>query len=939
MSSRKLDKFGGLLPAWEAHLIPDGQATEASNAYVFSGALTGWRTPKLLRQLTNSAAKFAYRLPTVTKGVAAAYFIILANPLVGDTVTLGDVTYTWTAAITSGTPQFYVLIGATALQSLQNLFNAWTFDQGTGVNQGVSYSNNTEANSAIATPDEVPGDNNAILGTVYGNGIRVIAPDYGAAFNATAVAESTGGSRTIWLADLGSITHTTTTFQGGVNPSFDPTITSSSQYLEFLDPDTTVVKSQVVNDAFERYYFSSPSVLPEYNTRKRINAGQSPFYLGIPPPACAPVVSVSGGGNTGQLGVTKSLVALNTAGNSNTVYLFPVVPTGAISAIDVSWVPGVTDTALQWQAAIYNDLGNGVTPTSPGLLLAVSPVFIGVTQGTTAVGSFTNPPPMNQSQVYWIGVFFGKTTQVLSGDSAGGLVSFTSTFSNGLPPVAPAVGKVAQNFNMWLDFETSDILEARAYVYTWISAYGEESAPSPFTLITGWSNATWTIGLFSPPSDDLGTIRNLAVVRVYRTVTGTSGLTTYYAVADISLGSTDPDAQAFVANDTGCLPQSATFSDTTPDNVVAINNQLQSTNFFPPPEDLVGMVSMPNGVVAAWKNNEVWFCEPYFPHAWPPGNVLSVEFPIVGLGVTSGAVVACTSSNAYVISGPSPGNMSLLKCPNPQPCTSRGSVLGLDSGVYYISPNGLIQVPSTGQLQNLTQTWIKKEDWAQLVPLKNTRAIALASTYFCWGTTNGSDVSVAQTGFNVEVDTDTTSFTIWPQAGGHRIGFMPMSSPLGFNIDNLYIDPYTGNGVLIMNGGIYWYDFTDQAPAIQAFRWKSKKYQEPMRKNYSALRTFFTVPPNTPAQAPNANIQPPYDASWNALQNGQWGIVKVYADPDDGTHSGNMVLVMARELRKNGQIMRIPDGFKAENWQVEVLGRVSISNIQIATSVQELGDV
>jgi hypothetical protein len=48
---------------------------------------------------------------------------------------------------------------------------------------------------------------------------------------------------------------------------------------------------------------------------------------------------------------------------------------------------------------------------------------------------------------------------------------------------------------------------------------------------------------------------------------------------------------------------------------------------------------------------------------------------------------------------------------------------------------------------------------------------------------------------------------------------------------------------------------------------------------------------------------------------------------------------MARELRKNGQIMRLPDGYKAENWQVEVLARVTISNIQIGTSVDELGEV
>jgi len=48
---------------------------------------------------------------------------------------------------------------------------------------------------------------------------------------------------------------------------------------------------------------------------------------------------------------------------------------------------------------------------------------------------------------------------------------------------------------------------------------------------------------------------------------------------------------------------------------------------------------------------------------------------------------------------------------------------------------------------------------------------------------------------------------------------------------------------------------------------------------------------------------------------------------------------MARELRKNGQIMRLPSDYKAENWQVEVLSRVNISNIQVATSIGELAKV
>ena len=942
MGAVKLDKFGGMLPAWNDTLIPDGQATVASNGYLFSGALDGWRVPSLLRQLTNSTSKFAYRLPDISESLAHAYFVFIAQANPGDQVTLGDITYTWVGHATDFSDQDQVLIGANSAQSAINLLNAWTFDNGLGTNQGITYSNNTTRNPQIATQNEVAGNGNAVISTAFGPAVFVIAPDFGAAYNSIAVSESTGNVRTTWLSDLVSLSDTTTTFVGGTNPTFDATITSSSLFLEFADPDTTVVKSQVVNDQFKRYYFASPSVLPEYNTTARINAGLPPWVLGIPPPACAPVVSVQGGGNTGQQGATVAGAGARTMG-ANFIYLLPVVPTGAVSVTDVTFLPQVTNTTVNWQVLIYADVSQGVntTPSAPGEIVAASPIFTGVTAGTLATGVFTNPPGLDQAVPYWIGVW-ADTAISISPSAATPvqtLSGFSATFANGPPVFAPTATTGLPGFNLYMDFATSDIIEARAYVYTWLSAYGEESPPSPFTLVNGWSNGTWTIGFFSPPPDDLGGIRNLAAIRLYRTVSGTSGLTTYYAVTDISLGSTDTDAINFVTNDTGCLPPAATYADTTPDNVIAVRTQLPSTNFFPPPEDLQGFVTLPNGCVAAWKNNEVWFCEPYFPHAWPPGYVIAVDFPIVGLGVTSGAVVACTSANAYVMNGTLPGQFSSFKCVRPEPCTSRGSIVSVESGVYYISPNGLIQVPNTGALDNVTQTWIKREDWNALVPQKNTRAIPLASTYFCWGTTNGADNSVAQVGFNIEMGTDTSSFSIWPQPGGHRLGIMSMTSPLGFDIDNLFIDPWTGQGVLIMNGAEYWYDFSDTSPVIQVYNWKSKKYREVSRKNYSALRTFFTVPASTPPQNPAANTAPAYDASWNTLQPGQWGIIKVWADPNDGTNSGKMVLVMARELRKNGQMMRLPSDYKAETWEVEVLSRVTITNIQIATSVQELAEV
>ncbi len=933
------------MPSWELHLLPPGQAAASTNTYLFSGALEGWRLPKFLRNLTNSAAQFVYRIPTVSQSVANAFLVALTQPNANDTVTVGEDTYTFTNAINASTPPYQVLIGVSINATLQNLLNAITFDNGNGTNSGITYSLNTVINGQVAYAGNNAGQStnvvgSAIIGGVSYNYMQVYTPDYGAAFNSIAVAESTAGIRTLWLGNLTSLTPEVTTFGGGTNPSFNSQITGSSTWLEFLDPDTNVIKTQVVNDIYQRYYWASPSEPPQYNTLARIQAGKNPYLLGISPPGCAPVVTVTGGGGSAQLGVTSSDGNSDWV-NANTIYLIPITPVGQMQITDVTFMPASTDPTVLFAGVVYMDATIGNTATSPGELVqnGTGEINEGITGGTLAGSSFLNPPTLLANQTYWIGISMNTQEQIQEGDGGTGSVVFNNTFTNGPPLNAPPATYGQPNLYMYADLATSSPEEARAYVYTWISAYGEESAPSPYTLVNGWSNGTWTVGLWNPNPEDMGVNRNLAVLRLYRTVPGTSGSTVYFFVTDVSLGSSDPDAIAFVAQDTGCLPPASSYVDTQTDAVVALNIQLPSTNYYPPPTNLEALLVMPNGMVAGFTNNELWFCEPYYLHAWPPGYVITTDFPIVGIGLTSGAVVACTAANAYVANGTAPGQMSEIKCAPPEPCLSRGSIVSTDAGVFYESTNGLIQVTNAGVSSNVTELWITREKWAALTPQKNVRAIPLVSCYFAYGTVNGSDSSVAQQGFNIELNTDSSSFTIWPQPGGHRVGFNSMTAPNSQNMVNLEIDPWTGFGMVIQNGQVLYYDFQDPSPTIMPYDYMSKVYQQPSKRSYAAMRVFFTAPPNTPPFNTCPNEAPATDPSWAALQPNQRAIIKVYADPADENEDGTMQLVTCREITSSGGILRIESGFKSENWQFEILGVVNISNVQIATSVKELGNV
>lgn len=749
----KLEKFGGMMPAWSDLLLPDGQASYSLNAYLFSGALIGWRQPKLLAPLKNGDAKYVFRIP---------------NKNTNDT--------------------------------------------------------------------------------------RITAPD--------------------------------------------------SFWLEFGDQDTNVIKTPVADDQFDRYYFASPSQPPQYATYDMIIAGQNPWLLGVPGSGCAPGVIVTGGGDIVRLGFTAQLPDSGTDFRpSNSIFLVPVLSNGALIVQDVAFMPAVDNPTVNFQAVLYTDL-NG----APYQLLGAGGNVTGITAGAAATSVFTNGISIEPDTTYWIGISIDSsiTVNLAAADLTQGR-SFPNTYSNGPPFYAGGIIS-GLNWQMWADCigEGQSVFEARGYVYTWVTEYGEEGPPSPPTLVNGWSNATWTISLFTPDPLDMGVRRNIKKTRIYRTVTSATGQGSYFFVVEI------PVTQA-------------TYQDISDDAFVANNAQMVSLFWSGPPEDLKGIEALPNGVAVGFKSNEIWFSEAYRPHAWPPNYVLTTEFPIVGIGITGQMTVVCTEETPYVITGSNPATMAMLKINLTEPCLHRGSIVSTDTTVLYVSQNGLIQISQSGAGANITEGWISRERWQGLTPQKFIRAVKHATSYFAFGTVSGSDRSVAQQGFTVELSQeDQTSFTIWPQAGGHRLGFEQLSAPNGFDIDNVELDAWTGVCLLVQAGGIWYYDFTEQNPIIVPYKWRSKIFQHPSRRNLAALRVWFTVPSSTPAQNPTRNTNEPQ----STLAPDQYGIVRIYADGQ---------LYTTREIRTSGELLRIHSGGKYEFWQFELEGRVNISNMQVGVTVKDLG--
>lgn len=442
----------------------------------------------------------------------------------------------------------------------------------------------------------------------------------------------------------------------------------------------------------------------------------------------------------------------------------------------------------------------------------------------------------------------------------------------------------------------------RVYVCTFVSAYGEEGPPSDPVTDTGNDDGTWEVTLPAAAADDLdGTDRLLTKTRIYHTVASGSGAL-YYFVAEVDITDT-------------------TYDDTDVNADITGNGVLESTDWSAPPTDLKGFAMMPNGILAGFRSNEIWFSEPYRPHAWPARYVLTVEFPIVGLGIINQSLVVCTQGYPMTCTGSSPEYMTTSKLTAYEPCVSRGSIVSAPEGVYYASLNGLILV-NPGRAENVTKKLITRDKWQQLTKLTQLRAAMYGSMYFAYGTatTGVFQQGVFQADMISQADTTGSKLGVLIDVFNQNVAFTLLESEEA-NI-NVIGDVWSNAVMLIRDEDVYYIDQSDPSPTYRSYLWRSKEYEAKEKINFSAVKVIFTVPENTPTQGVSPVVGSPQE-----LASDQYALLRVYAD---------RVLKSTIEIRNSGDIFRLPSGFKADTWQFEIEGRVRVMSLQIATSVKEL---
>ena len=410
---------------------------------------------------------------------------------------------------------------------------------------------------------------------------------------------------------------------------------SPERWLQF-DEDVDVVRSPIPGDVNDTVYFSGQS-FPKMGRSAQIVGGSvfpnASFRLGIPAPTAAPTVAVVAATQFDAL----------------------------IAFVNGSSVITIT-TSTSGSAAAHG---------------AVVGEFVNVQGFSTTNGVDAE----NINGTYKIKTVPSTSTFTIELSQAASSTGNSATVSNG--------AQFGDNSDAELDYDTS-------YVYTFVSAFGEEGPPSPASpVITTDDNMTVAISGLETSTAKSNT--NLVKKRIYRSNTG-SNTTQFQFVGEVTLAT-------------------ATFTDSSKNNELA--EVIPSTDWIAPPDDdtslypdgpMKGLIPLQNGVFAGFTGNRICFSEPYQPHAWPANYRIGIEEKIVGIKATSNGLIVGTESTPYLITGSDPSAMVAIKIETAEACLSKRSMVDMGEAVVFAGPDGLMAASGV-TVRNLTETLVTAEQW------------------------------------------------------------------------------------------------------------------------------------------------------------------------------------------------------------------------------------
>ena len=295
-------------------------------------------------------------------------------------------------------------------------------------------------------------------------------------------------------------------------------------------------------------------------------------------------------------------------------------------------------------------------------------------------------------RLYWTGQTFPRmasSTQITTGGSG----AFPrSSFRLGVEAPANAPSAAVPTGTD----DGTQIKYSTAYVYTFVTAFGEEGPPSdPSNVVTKVDGQSIVVTMSSTSGSKSDT--NYTHKRLYRSNTG-SNTTDFQFVTEVTLATTS-------------------FTDTK--NNEALGEIIPSTFWIAPPDDdstlypngqMKGLTAVGNGIFAGFSGKRLCFSEPFLPHAWPVAYRVTLEDEIVGISMAGNVLFIGTKGTNYIASGTDPQAMAIQKLEAAEPLLYKRSLVDMGGYCMYSGPDGLIAVEN-GQVTNVTEQLISPVQW------------------------------------------------------------------------------------------------------------------------------------------------------------------------------------------------------------------------------------
>lgn len=477
-------------------------------------------------------------------------------------------------------------------------------------------------------------------------------------------------------------------------------------------------------------------------------------------------------------------------------------------------------------------------------------------------------------------------TDLTSGVSA--LAAYYQQLSNANFDVAVLGYYEATNIPGKVPEGTVEIKEVRYYTHTLVNQYGEESKPYlpgdgnsdtdlPFIECNQAETATIYLNGGTLPAG----VTSAWKWRLYRSAAGADAAN-FFLVAEVPI---------------------TTLSFVDLRRTPSLNEQLQTTTWFPPPTHttggtryLRGLTQMPGQFLAGFVDNVVYFSEPLHPYAWPPQYAIPLNDDVVAQAVFGLTLVVLTKGRPVYINGNSPESLSRVDLESIEMCVSARSVVPVTGGVVFASQNGLCIATQSG-IVNMTESLYTRDEWEALNPKTMVCAEHNGVIYFTKPATGNMGALHVKSGKLVTFDLAATAL-FSDYANGDFYAALP---------------PATGQvakAVKIQQGG-----------AKRTAKWRSKRIVLPAEAGFAWLAVEGEQSPSAPL---NVNIYGYY-----INDSGTEVAVQLLTDKASGAYSAAVT---------NTKPMRVTTG-RYKDYEVELQGQCRVTSVVFASSTAELKGV